>query len=80
MPHFTDEQLAELEAVFGIKRQDSFPVRDGRVTRDSMVWWRGVHGPEHIKAGDDRHWGNIESFPDVCQIAEPIYRITYVED
>jgi hypothetical protein len=77
MSQFTDAQLAELETVFGLKRQDSLPVRDGRVTRDSMVWWRSVDGPERIKAGDAAHWANIYHCPDVYQIAEPIYRIVY---
>jgi hypothetical protein len=79
MPNFTDEQLAELETVFGIKRQDSLPVRDGRVTRDSMVWWRANLGPEHVRADSGTHWHNIHHYPDVYSIEEPRYRTEYLD-
>lgn len=76
MSNFTEEQLAELEAVFGIKRQDSLPVRDGRVTRDSMVWWRGDKQCLHVKAGID--WDNIRLYPHIYQLAQPeVKRIEY---
>ncbi|SDH10919.1 hypothetical protein SAMN05216466_107131 [Paraburkholderia phenazinium] len=80
MPHFTDEQLAELETAFGIKRQDSLPVRDGRVTRESMVWWRALTGPECVRADSGTHWHNISQFPHVYQITKPIYKIQYTDE
>ena len=39
MPHFTEEQLQELATIFGLTRQDDvLPVRDGFVTKETMVW------------------------------------------
>lgn len=52
MAHFTEEQLEELKTIFGLTRNDTLPVRDGYVHKDSMVWWRNVQGPELVKAGD----------------------------
>ena len=41
MTHFTDEQLQELATIFGLKKvEDLLPVRDGFVTKETMVWWR----------------------------------------
>lgn len=79
MSNFTEEQLAELEVVFGIKRQDSLPVRDGRVTRDSMVWWRASKGPEQVQADSGTHWWNISQYPGVYQIEKPAYRVEYLD-
>ncbi|MBN3757180.1 hypothetical protein G3N95_29855 [Paraburkholderia sp. Tr-20389] len=77
MSNFTEEQLRELEVAFGLKRQDSLPVKDGRVTRDTLVWWRCVDGPTHEPAG--LHWENIERCPQFYSIAEPVYRIEYMD-
>ena len=73
MSHFTEEQLKELETVFGIKRaQETLPVRDGVVTKDTMVWWRGDRKCEHVNAGGD--WDNIKGYPDAYQLEEPHVR------
>ena len=77
MSNFTEEQLRELEVAFGLKRQDSLPVKDGRVTRDSLVWWRCVDGPVRETAG--QHWENITRAPQFYSIAEPVYRIEYMD-
>lgn len=79
MSQFTEEQLKELETVFGLKREESLPVRDGRVTRDSMVWWRGAKGPEQVRADSGTHWHNISAYPDVYQLAQPVYRVEYFD-
>lgn len=52
MVHFTEEQLEELKTIFGLTRNDTLPVRDGCVHKESMVWWRCEKGPELVKAGD----------------------------
>lgn len=75
MSQFNEEQLKELEVVFGLKREESLPVRDGRVTRDSMVWWRGEKNCERVMAGKD--WENIKYHPHVYQIEEPRRRVQY---
>lgn len=74
MAHFTREQLKELEIVFGLTRnlkENELPVRDGVVTGDSMVWWRALAGPEHVRASSGTHWQNIRAYPDVYQLAKP---------
>lgn len=73
MPHFTEEQLKELEQVFDLKRINTLPVRDGRVRPTDQVWWRGAHGPELVSA--EVHWTNIEDYPDTYSRARP--KITY---
>lgn len=47
MAHFTKEQLQEPATIFGLTQQDDvLPVRDGFVTKETMVWWRCDEGPE----------------------------------
>jgi hypothetical protein len=77
--HFTEEQLKELETVFGIKRGKTLPVRDGVVTKESMVWWRCSDGPQHVLAGSETHWENIHDFPNAYQLAEPDVKIQYLD-
>lgn len=81
MPHFTEEQLQELETVFALKRVESLPVRDGRVTKSCDVWWRSVAGPERVRAGITVHWENIRLYPDAYQIAKPKtnIKVTYLD-
>ena len=73
MAHFTEEQLKELETLFGLKRmeEDVLPVRDGYVNKNSMVWWRKETGPIHAEAGSPDHWANIKSFPNAYQLKKP---------
>lgn len=56
---------------------ESLPVRDGRVCKTDMVWWRHHRAPEHVRAGSGNHWQNIREFPDCYQIAEPTIRLVY---
>lgn len=77
--HFTAEQIAELATIFGltVKEPDNIlPVRDGVVRKDDMVWWRGDHGPQHVKA--ERDWTNIRDYPDLYSLVKPaIMSIVY---
>ena len=78
---FSKEQLLELDKFFNLTvfqqnalrdslQGETLKVRDGHVTKQSSVWWRGVSGPEQVIAGD--HWGNIEAFPLYYQIQKPL--------
>jgi hypothetical protein len=81
MTHFTEGQLLELETRYGLKPvAEVIPVRDGMVTKESLVWWRGSDGPEEAKAGDPAHWENIRRFPKAYQIGKPSYRVTYSDE
>lgn len=77
MAHFTEEQLEELKTIFGLTRNDTLPVRDGYVHKDSMVWWRCNTGPELVKAGSPAHWGNIRYHPQWYQLKEPVVQVVY---
>ena len=77
MPYFTEEQLDEIATTFGLKREETLPVRDGVVTKATKVWWRGVHGPKRVTASED--WRNIRNYPDLYQLKEPSTRITYLD-
>ena len=80
MTHFTQEQLKELETIYGLKRvlpEGTLPVRDGVVTKETKVWWRGQTGPDHVVAR--YHWENICEFPKVYQLAEPKRKLVYVD-
>ena len=78
MAHFTEEQLQELAAIFGLKKQDDvLPVRDGFVTKETMVWWRYEDGPILVKAGEPDHWDNIKNYPNVYQLKQPEVQIKY---
>lgn len=77
-PAFTQEQLQYLEAVFGLKPiQETLPVRDGVVTKETKVWWRGAAGPELVHANDKNHWGNIKRYPEIYQLKKPDFKVTY---
>lgn len=79
MSSFTNEQIKELETIFNIKRaEETLPVRDGVVTKSTMVWWRGDRELDQVMAGDD--WENIKKYPRVYQLEKPlIIRIKYSE-
>ena len=77
MAHFTEEQLEELKTIFGLTRNDTLPVRDGCVHKESMVWWRSVKGPQPVKAGDPAHWDNIRNHPLAYQLKEPVVQVVY---
>ena len=70
MSRFTEEQLTELETIFGLKREEqTLSVRDGVVTKNTLVWWRGHHGLEHVLATND--WDNIKKNPKLYQVEKP---------
>ncbi len=78
MLYFTEEQLQELSTIFGLKKvEDVLPVRDGFVTKETMVWWRRKDGPILVKAGDSVHWNNIKNYPHVYQLKQPNVRVEY---
>ena len=77
MAHFTEEQLEELKTIFGLTRNDTLPVRDGCVHKESMVWWRCEEGPELVKAGDPAHWINIRCHPQAYQLKKPVVQVIY---
>lgn len=77
MSLFTEEQLRELETVFGLTREESLPVRDGRVVKSSLVWWRDVDGPKQITAEDQ--WKYIREFRAFYSVKEPRFTVTYLD-
>ena len=77
MSLFTEEQLQELQAVFNLRRVETLPVRDGRVSKQDMVWWRHLDSPQHVLARD--HWRNIQEFHRIYSIKEPKYTLTYTD-
>lgn len=77
MAEFTEAQLKELETVFNLTRTESLPIKDGRVTKSQMVWWRNNGGPEHVAAG--YHWGNIQKYPHLYSFARPSYTVQYTD-
>jgi hypothetical protein len=79
VPQFTEEQLEELETLYGLKRIETLPIRDGVVARHQNVWWRGEDGPEFVEAGNPSHWSNIQNFPNVYQHAKPVFKLAYVD-
>lgn len=76
MSHFTEAQLNELEVVFGLTKLNTLPVHDGRVNRNSIVWWRAASGPTLIEVASD-HWDNIKRQPNVYQVTKPTIIIQY---
>ena len=78
MPKFNEEQIKELETIFGLVRvENTLPIKDGRTTKSMMVWWHNYMGPKHIKA--EEHWDNIEGFPMFYSIKEPNIRVEYLD-
>lgn len=77
MSHFTKEQLTEIATVFGLTFVESLPVRDGRVTKITKVWWLSADGPKLVEAGGPNHWHNIELHPGSYQLARPKFNLQY---
>lgn len=76
MAHFTEEQLKELETIFGIKRvispDEYLPVKDGIVRRGDQVWWASNQGPQQSVADDGQGtWTNIKNHPHLYSIEKP---------
>ena len=74
----TEAQLNQIATVFGLKKREYFPVRDGYVTIDDKVWWRCETGPEHVEVR--KHIHNLKEFPQAYQLAQPRTKITYLEE
>lgn len=77
MTNFTEAQLTEIATAFGLTFVESLPVRDGRVTKTTKVWWRSAEGPELVEAGHPDHWRNIELYPGSYQLARPKVDLQY---
>jgi hypothetical protein len=75
--HFSEDQIAELERIFDIKRAGTIKVRDGYIKPGDMVWWRGEEGPERVNSNSSGHAHNILNYPQVYQIAEPKRKTVY---
>lgn len=80
MPHFTEEELQELESIFGIKRvTNTIYVRDGYIKEGDTVWWRGKDGPELVCSADPSHLPNIKKCPNAYQIEKPKMKFEYLD-
>jgi hypothetical protein len=80
MNQFTEEQLKELETVFGLTRtKNLIRVKDGLVTPDQKVWWRGANGPEECTPSDTAHAKNILKFPQLYSIGKPMMKVEYLD-
>lgn len=78
MAQFTEEQLNELERIYGLKRvAESIEVRDGMLMRGEKVWWRCENGPELVNSEKD--WYNICKFPEAYSINEPRTKVEYLD-
>jgi hypothetical protein len=75
MTHFTTEQLEEIGLYFGLVPKESLPVRDGRVLKNTQVWWWSVAGPELVSAESD--WENIKKHPQLYSLKKPKCKVTY---
>jgi hypothetical protein len=75
--HFTEEQLEELAQAFGLNRVKNIQVRDGWASKDQLIWWRSVTGPEQCRASDPEHAENIKKFPDAYCVHKPTFKVVY---
>lgn len=78
MSLFTPEQIAELATTFDLKPQQTLPVRDGRVSANTLVWWLSEEGPVEERAC--MSWDNIKKFPQLYQLKKPKYIVSYDRD
>jgi len=77
MIQFNEEQITELETIFGLTRKaDLLKVSDGYVTLRDKVWWHSEAGPKHQEV--IFHSGNIKSYPQFYSIKEPKTKVTYL--
>ena len=78
MSNFTEAQLQELEAMYGLipLKAEARKVRDGTVRKGTRVWWRGEGGPECVVA-EGEHWRNLKEYPNCYSIVRP--KIQYVD-
>jgi len=76
MSAFTEEQLKDLETLYGLKPiTQSLEIKDGTVFDGMYCWWRGENGPEYIQIKlNDVNWLNAKNFPKAYSIARPIIR------
>jgi len=74
---FTEEQLDELEKIFGLTRTNNhLPIKDGIVVRSDTVWWKAETGPQHVPAA--QHWPNIKDYPHLYSHKQPPTKVTYL--
>ncbi len=78
MPHFTEEQLRELEKIFNLTRKETLPVRDGVICRGDLVWWRCIDGPVQEEVSV-YNWKNIQEYPKLYQLNRPATQVTYLD-
>lgn len=73
MARFTEDELDEIGEAFGLQRVviESRPVRDGRVKKGDLIWWRTLRGPEHVVSDSGSHWENIKNYPSCYQHSKP---------
>lgn len=78
MKHFTEEQLKELETLYGLVRAPNvLTISDGIVKPENKVWWKCEDGPILVTAKHD--WDNIKEYPELYSHAKPAIKITYVD-
>jgi hypothetical protein len=79
MPLFTEEQITELERIFGIKAQEgAITIRTGIAYPGDKVWWRGAEGPEEVVL-DASHLRNAKDYPQVYQHHRPAIKVQYID-
>ncbi len=76
MKHFSEDQLKELESMYGLVRikketeEEGIQILDAIVTKgNTVVWWQGVDGPETTTTKAD--WRNMKEFPYLDAIHKP---------
>jgi hypothetical protein len=84
MSLFSPQQLAELEARYGlVPVVEMLAVRDGSVRIDGKVWWLGEGGPELVDLSNPKHLkdnlANIKTHPESYQIEKPSTRVQYLD-
>lgn len=82
MPEFTENQLRELEQVFGLERKEPklIPIKDGWAGWGDEVWWKANRGPVKVKMAESGNWRNAQNCPDLYSFVEPeVLSVNYKE-
>lgn len=83
MPHFTEEQLKELEQIFKLERRGPklIPIADGWAAKGNEVWWKHCNGPELVMLGESGNWSNAKRYPHLYSHKKPeVISVTYADD